>query len=52
MNTKKYSISTGKLIVVIVIFLFVGFLVGRHDENKKGTFITNLFYPSKSDDKD
>lgn len=35
----------GKILLIIMIFLFVGFLIGRHDVIKKGSSLTNLFYP-------
>ena len=50
MNTKKYSLSIGKIVMMTLLFLLVGLLIGRHDDSIKGDFIT-LFYPMKSEKK-
>lgn len=51
MNTKKYSLSMGKIFLMVVLFLFIGFIIGRHDDSLKDDFITNLFYPVKNEKK-
>ena len=43
MSTKKYSISLNKVIFIIAIFVFVGFIIGKHDFNKHGNIFNSIF---------
>ena len=48
MNTQKYSLSVGKIALIVAIFLFVGFLIGKHEEPTNGNSFTEFLYPEKS----